>query len=470
MKPIIMIAYFFPPEGNAGTYRPLRFMRHLSSMGWSPSIITLETNCYERYDPSLLSWIPEETEVLRVRSRDLWQAIQSRRSQRLQERLSRASLETVVRLCASHQRPVRSFIRGIVRTAEGWCYHPDMAMGWIRPATKATLNLCARRQPNVIWATAGPVSSFIVAQQVSHCTGVPYVLDFRDAWTVVYNEFDSRRPAWATRSNRRTMYRLLKGAQAVVFRYHTEAECYWRAYHGALEAARIHIIPNGYDGLIENFLAPDGDKCTVLYTGTLSSYRFDTFLQGLYWFKKSDPARAKHLHFLFIGESTEAFSQEVAALDLSDIVTTVGPTSHAEITRRQQEAHAFLVLGRPPTMKGYELLAGAKLFEYLKVGRPIVGVLPADETRRILRSVGVSTIAAADSPYQIAAVIRQLVDAWSEGTLSQLIPDRTACEAYSAERQTAALVRALDGVEAADPFVPGSVDIPPSLRLEIADG
>jgi glycosyltransferase involved in cell wall biosynthesis len=222
--------------------------------------------------------------------------------------------------------------------------------------------------------------------------------------------------------------------------------------------------------MIEDFLAPDGDRCTIVYTGTLSSYRYDTLLQALHWLKKSDPARAKELHVLFIGESTEVFAQEVAALDLSDIVTIVGPTSRAEIARHQREAHALLVLGRPPTMKGYELFAGAKLFEYLKAGRPIVGVVPADETKRILRRVGVSTIADVDSPDEIIAVIQQLLDAWSKGTLGQFVPNRAACDVYSAERKAAALVRALEGAPAEVPFVPGSVDIPPSLRNEIGNG
>jgi glycosyltransferase involved in cell wall biosynthesis len=297
--------------------------------------------------------------------------------------------------------------------------------------------------------------------------GVPYVLDFRDAWTITYNEFEAKRPAWATRFVRRRLYQILKRAQAVIFRYHTEAECYWHAYRGALDAARIHIIPNGYDGSIEEFSAPDGDKCTILYTGTLSSYRYDTLLHALHEFKKSDLVQAKRLRVLFVGDAMEGLADEAQALGLSDIVETAGPISHAEISRLQKEAHALLVLGRPPTMQGYELFAGAKLFGYLKAGRPIIGVLPADETANILHRVGVATVADAESLPAIVAVLHQLLDAWSAGKLSALIPNRAASEFYSAERQTAALVRALEGLPATEPFVPGSVDIPPSLRDEI---
>src|SRR5207244_4028757 len=174
--------------------------------------------------------------------------------------------------------PLRSRLREAVRAAEALYYHPDMAMPWIRPAVKATVKLCTCKRPNVIWATGGPWSSFIVAKRASQRTGLPYVLDFRDSWTVAYNEFEARRSAWAMRLDRRNLYWLLKGAQAVIFRYHTEVECYWLAYPGALDVARIHIIPNGYDGAIDEFVPPAGDKCTILYTGTLSLYRYDTLL------------------------------------------------------------------------------------------------------------------------------------------------------------------------------------------------
>jgi glycosyltransferase involved in cell wall biosynthesis len=280
-------------------------------------------------------------------------------------------------------------------------------------------------------------------------------------------EFESRRPAWAIRRDHQTLYTLLKGAQAVIFRYDTEAECYWRAYPTALDDSKVHIIPNGYDGAIDNFAPIGGDKCIILYTGTVSPYRYDTLLQTLRQFKKSDPARAAQVRFLFVGESTEVLAEEAANLGLSDMVETNGPISNSKVVQLQQQAHALLLIGVKP-FKGYEL-CGSKVFSYLRAGRPILGVLPRDEVKKVLQKVGVSTLADIDSPCEIASTLRRLLDAWSAGQLASLVPDRSACEAYSAERQTAALVRALEGDPAAEPFVPGAVEIPPSLQGQIAN-
>src|SRR5215470_6266108 len=174
-----MIAYFFPPEANAGAHRPLRFVRNLPMLDWQPTVVTLATESYERYDLSLLQQVPE-VEVIRVRNRDPWRAFQQWRAKRIEYTLSGASPEKTSKIRAAHQGSFRSSMREMIRNAETWIYHPDTDMGWIRPAVKVSLKYCDEKRPDMIWATAGPVSSFVIAQKLFQLTGVPYVLDFRD--------------------------------------------------------------------------------------------------------------------------------------------------------------------------------------------------------------------------------------------------------------------------------------------------
>jgi hypothetical protein len=263
------------------------------------------------------------------------------------------------------------------------------------------------------------------------------------------------------------MHGLLNGAQAVIFRYATEAECFWRAYPGAIEASRIYIIPNGFEPPIESAVFATGEKCTILYAGTLPDYRYDSLFRALVCLKESDPARAMRLRLLFVGEGMELLKREAIEMRLMDIVETMGPQSYDAITKLQREAHALLVLGRKSKMKGYELFAAAKLFGYLKAGRPIVGVVPDDETKRILSGVGARTIADVDSVSDITCMLRIVIDHWSAGTLSSIVPDSKACETYSSEYQAATLVCALEGFPAKEPFVPGAQEAPASLRSTI---
>jgi hypothetical protein len=464
MKRVMMIAYPFPPEGSATSHRTLRHVRQLPKLGWSARVITAIPSQYERFDSKLVSMVPEDTEVIRIRGYDLWQRFQYWRSRKLQETICGASVETVTKIRESHLSPFRSTLRSLVRLAEAWWYQPDVAMSWIKPAVRAALMEFDRQRPHVIWANAGRVSAFHIAQKLSKRTSVPYVLDFDDSWTITHNDFEASQPRWARRLARRTMYQLLQGAQAVVFRYHTEAECFWRSYPDALKASKIHIIPNGYESPVEEFVETRGEKCTILYTGVLADYRYDTLLKAVSLLKVSEPALARQLCFHFIGEGMEILEHDLAMIDISDIVQMSRPKPYAEIARLQKSAHALLVLGRPATKPGYELFAGAKLFGYLKAGRPIIGILPEDETKKVLHRVGATTVADVDSVPDIVRILRNVLDHWSSRTLSSLVPDPKACQAYSSERQTAALVRALEGLPAEEPFVPGQQPVPPSLR------
>jgi len=271
--------------------------------------------------------------------------------------------------------------------------------------------------------------------------------------------------------DRRNMFRLLESARAVIFLYESVAQCFWAAYRGALTPDQIHVIPNGFEGEVEEPTLPaTGGPCRILYTGTLSSYHYHPFLKALHKLKTLDAACAAKLQIGFVGEGMDALAAEAAELDLSDIVQTSEPVTQADVLKLQRDTHALLIFGRPREMVGHELFAGAKLFGYLKAGKPILGVLPQDETRRILEGAGASTVPDIDSVPEIVGALRRLVDASRLGTLASLVPQRSACIAYSAEQQIEALVRALEGRPAHKPFLPGRVSVPASLREVIVEG
>ena len=147
------------------------------------------------------------------------------------------------------------------------------------------------------------------------------------------------------------------------------------------------------------------------------------------------------------------------------MVETLDPVPSREVARLQRNAHALLLLGVNP-YQGFEL-CGSKVFGYLRAGRPILGFLPADESRKVLERVGVSTVADIDSPREIVEVLRHMVASWSANRLPSLLPDPDRCAVYEATNQALALVRALEGRPALTPFIPGSVEMPDSLKGKI---
>jgi hypothetical protein len=65
------------------------------------------------------------------------------------------------------------------------------------------------------------------------------------------------------------------------------------------------------------------------------------------------------------------------------------------------------------------------------------------------------------------AVFEKVLEAWSNGTLGNLVPNRAACEAYSSSRQISALVAALDGALPEKILTTESVPVPPGLQSEL---
>jgi len=368
---------------------------------------------------------------------------------------------------AVHHAPWRSKLREAVRAAESWVYRPDIAMAWIRPVVKHVQEACRRNPPNVIWATIGPLSMGVAAYRASIATGIPYVLDFRDPWGLEYYAEEVRRPMWAKKVDREIMRLMFERAQAAVFLFESIAECYARAFPEALDRKKIHIIPNGFEGAVETFIHAPGPRCKILYAGTLSSYRYDTLLESVVLLKQRNPESAKKMQLLFVGEGLQELADQAVKLNISDLFEIAPATSHADIRRLQQEAHLLLVLGRTPDRKGHELLAGAKLFGYLQAGRPIIGILPGDETRRILENVGSSLIARADSPEEVITMLEKVIDAWSNRTLDRFVPNRAACETYSSSRQASALIAALDGVSPEKVHTGDSVNAASSWQSEL---
>jgi hypothetical protein len=465
-KSVVMISYYFPPEGNAAVYRPLRFLKELLKWEWRATVICCKPYQYERYDPHLLGQVASEVEIVRVKGHDPWQAFQTWRGVRREHKLAGLSPNKARQVVAGHYAPWRATLREVVRRAETWVYRPDFAMPWIRPAVAQILESCRRSRPNVIWATIGPLSSGVAAYKASVATGLPYVLDFRDPWGLEYYAEEVRRPAWARRIDNRIISRMFEGAQGVVFLFESVAQAYLRAFPAALEKTKIHIIPNGFEGEVESFDHAPGPRCKVLYAGNMATYRYDTLLEGLVRLKGKDPERAKQLHLMFVGENLRELADKVEDLGIMDLVEIVPPTSQAEVRRLQQEAHALLVLGRTPGRKGHELVAGAKLFGYLQAGRPIIGIVPRDETRRILSHIGNSMIADADDPEEVSAVFEQVLNAWSSRTLDRLVPSRAACEAYSSSRQIMSLISALNGALPERVLTAEGSTMAPSLQSE----
>ena len=443
MKRVLMITYFWPPDNAAGTHRPLRFARHLRQFDWEPVILTAQPIWYTRYDSGLESRVPENIQTLRSSHRDPWLEFQVWRSRQMKAQPSPTiPLEKSDGIKYFRKLGFRALARNIVKWIESYVYHPDYYMAWISSAIRKA----ERTFPNgngihAIWATGNPWSDFEVGYQLSCRWGMPLILDFRDGWTITYNEFESRRPAWARKWDRRRLNRYLMAAQSVVFLSKKYAQVYQDSYPN-LHQEKIHIIPNGFEPEPVESLPIKGKQLCVLYAGLLALRKYDTlFLAFSNLLRRGD---VSEMEIVFVGTDEPHAEQLAMQLGLRDHVHFLPHQPFATVQQMMKNAHALLILGEQP-MPGMEFFVASKIFHYLALGRPVLGVLPNNETKNILHILGSQLLADVDSLRQVEQVLLKLYNAWQSDQLGNLVLSQDGLSQYSEPYLSEMLSQILDG-------------------------
>ena len=128
----------------------------------------------------------------------------------------------------------------------------------------------ARRPYDVVVATGNPFASFAAAWMLHRALRIPYVLDYRDAWT--FNQFteEVRYPeghrAWTWED------RVLRSAAEVVFV--NDGMRSWYADRYPQAADRMTVVPNGWEPEILGEQASPGDRASTPlrfgYVGTIT--------------------------------------------------------------------------------------------------------------------------------------------------------------------------------------------------------
>jgi hypothetical protein len=92
----------------------------------------------------------------------------------------------------------------------------------------------------------------------------------------------------------------------------------------------------------------------------------------------------------------------------------------------------------------------AKVYEYLRAGRPILGLAdPRGDTAGVLRAAGIDTIAALESMQDIVAALGRFIGLLRAGAAP--VPERAAMAAHSRENRAMLLGRLFDSIADAAP-------------------
>jgi glycosyltransferase involved in cell wall biosynthesis len=398
---VLVLAYYFPPLGGGGVQRTLKFVKYLPPAGYDPVVVTSTGAGHALRDPGLAADIPAGTAVLRARTVPL--------------HVAKWKLEAVLRRLGLP-----------LRVAQGVAW-PDEFVGWGPGALVTALRAVRRYRPDVVYSTSSPVTAHAVALAVKRLTGLPWVADFRDAWTLnpegahLYEGLSTRLEHAVVRS----ADRFVVADEGVGIRDVPDDD------------PRRVVVNNGVD-------ADDVPAATVATPGP----RFRLAHVGmLYGERDAAPVLAALRHLVARGAVAreEIELRLVGDARLNERSSAGVPLSrrpyvdHREAVAEMRAADALL-LYQPAGWMG----ASGKIYEYLATGRPILCVAsPGNLGSRLVAELGAGLCVAPEDAAGIERAIEQLYRSWSGGGLEPSAEVRAeALRRFSRE----ALARKLAGV------------------------
>lgn len=360
VKRVLMISFFFAPSPAVGATRATKFYEHLPDYGWEPHILTV---C-----PTIDRPVNELARVLRTNYWSLWKRLEQRRAPTTQlDRNLRSSTTTLYRaaLKSKQRQKIYFLLRHILPMSS--VRMPDATLGWYPFAVKAGLALLGARKFDVIWSSAGPPTNHLIAAHLHARTGVPWVADFRDLWSLNYQDVRVRpfeiAEAWLE-------HRTLSGAARIV----TISEGLARIL-ADFYGREIQVVYNGYDDISPPVAQTFDAGFTIRYTGSLYPGKQDIrpFLQALACARAVEPTFCPRVQF--IGSELGWLSALAQGYGLSHIVECLDPLPREQALELQCQSTVLLLLGWSRS-DGQPGVLPVKMFEYMRTGRPILEVGP----------------------------------------------------------------------------------------------
>lgn len=430
MKRVLLIAYYFPPDGGAGTQRSLKFAKYLPENGWRPVVLTRELPSergkWDPEDESLLDELAAETAVVRVALGAIWGP-----------RFTRTS---------------------------------DLLDSYTNAFYEKAAEIVAKGGIDAVLITMSPFGMAEVGLQLRRKFGVPVIYDLRDPWALDgWREYPTI-AHWGLDYAR--MRRALGAADGVIANTREAARAIGEMVRSDLP---LISIPNGFDA--EDFAdvevepSPERDTFLLVHAGTLHSHllykepspwsavkrflhyrpepiapdgRTEFYLfRAMRLLRERKHPLASRIRFVCVGIRTEANLRCARESGVAELVEYTGYLSHKDSIRWLRKADAlFLPLHDLPAGRR-SLIVPGKAYEYLASNRPIVAALPEGDAKELLirhGHVGVAPPCDAEKLYEC------LINAFEHRFTSPSRPEQGGIVAFERRELTRQLAVFLNNV------------------------
>lgn len=405
-KRVLMVAFHFPPQaGSSGILRTLNFVKNLPAQNWQPTVLTAQPRAYVEQRNDLVRSIPPTVRVERAFALD-----------------------------AAQHLSIKGKYPGILALPDRW-------VSWWPFAVIKGLQEIRTNRPALIWSTYPISTAHLIGASLAKLTGIPWVADFRDPMiSANYPSNGLQRKLWQWLES----YVLLHAA-ACIFTTERAAATYLQRYPAA--EGRCHVIENGYDEDAFNDVKPNRfgvpeHKLLILHSGLIypKDRNPSTFFAAINNLLQRKLIAREDLCIRFRAPHHDKEVLEYAKqYGLQDVVEVAPPVPYHMAIAEMIGANLLVVFQG----SYFNAQIPAKIYEYLRAGRPVLAVVDPDgDTATVLRQFPVVYVADIASAVNIDEHLEHaLIDMQDEAQAPLLKENIELVRRYSRKEQTTCLAK-----------------------------
>jgi glycosyltransferase involved in cell wall biosynthesis len=355
IKPhLLYVAFAFPPSTASSVYRCTAVANAFAQDGWDVTVLTVDPQVWSQISGVDEKLAESVDPAIRIVAVDDGGAEEPAKGDL--RRYSRFRIEApYLWKDALRRRSRRSFPE-------------DFHGAWLKPASEAARSIHADKPVDLVMASASPYVAFGVARALE---GVPYVMDYRDAWA--FNTISGAEDFTPDSAVGKREAEYLQDAAQVWFVNSQIRDEYARRYPESAHLMRV--VANGFDpqpGHVRPAVQP-AERPRFGYLGTLQyvNMPLQEFLDG--WSAAFGPdspqAEAVFRGKLSASGAAGAEILEIFGAGRQNGLRYDGPISKRDVARFYGSVDALILL-----LSSGKYVTGGKTTEYLATGLPIVSV------------------------------------------------------------------------------------------------
>jgi len=396
-KRMLLISYHFPPSSAVGGVRISYFAKNLPRFGWRSYVLTIKDHYIERLDTERLNGI-EGIKIFKAgqlptiiqgysRIKTICYSFLKKTPMTLKE-VRKSSFQSDNKLSGKE-----NIIQKLKRYFFSLALLPDGENSWILPAFLKGIKVIRHKKIDYILTSCPPYSVHLVGLLLKKITGVRWVADFRDPWTICGPKTLFPNSNLSIKIEKWLERKVIENADIILSTTENLCKAFLEFYKEQ-PANKFLYIPNGYDP--ETFFKFNGFKrykrFTLTYAGSFYLTRTpEPIFTALRELIKEGRLNAEDIRVNLMGNCQHVngcpTSQIISAYGLGQTVHVLGLVSHHKALKLIKKSHLALLLAENQPFQ-----IPAKVYDYMGAGTKILAVAEKGATSDLIISTKIGEV------------------------------------------------------------------------------